>query len=110
MKGKGKARLRKVHETSKPYLICDAELIEDIADITPPHRFALNRFKGVLSKWLEANIKEEKQRSVIMANIRSPQAFLECFAMCLVQDPDVRQVFLELNSSDERVLFLQKLY
>lgn len=110
MKGKGKARLRQIVETEHPFLVCDAEKVDEVPEITPPHRFLLNRFKGLLGKWLDQNIDDEKQRALIQSNIRETQALLECCAMCLIKDPDVRQSFLELDSADERVKFLQKLF
>ncbi len=109
LQGRGKARLRRVLQ-KEPYLICLADVVEEVADVTPSNRFALNRYKGMVFKWLESNIQDEKQRSVIVGNLRSTQALLECFAMSLIRDADIRQTFLELNSSDERVLFLNGIY
>jgi Lon protease-like protein len=110
MKGRGKARLRTLKDEGKPYLVAVADKVDEVLEITPPNRFALNRFKSLLGKWLEQNIEDEKQRTLILSNIRATHALLECCAMCLVKDPDARQSFLELDSADERVKFLQKLF
>jgi Lon protease-like protein len=109
VKGQGKARLKAVVE-SRPYLICDAEWIDEEVEITPPNRFLLHRFTTLIHNWLQQNVVEDHQRNVIMNNIKSTQAIMECLVMCMVEDPDVRQRFLEIDNADERAHFLQRIF
>lgn len=109
LQGQGKARLLEVVQ-EKPYLICQAERIDERESIEDEQRFALNRLERLLERWMDENVPDAEQRESLRRSLVTPQSRLETLAMCRVPDADVRQAILEIDDLNERVRFMKFLF
>lgn len=104
--GNGKARLGPLVDDSRPYLICEAEKIEEDFTISPEQSASYLVLQKLLLSWLQNNIPDSRAREEFRRHLRSPEQVVGCVASYLVADPDLQQLILESNQLDEKINLL----
>jgi ATP-dependent Lon protease len=103
LQGQGKARLGRVTDASKPYIVCDSELIHENHEIAAGQAqdfFILNK---VLIGWITTHVSDVVHREQFLRNIRSPEEVIGCFASYIVADHDMQQLILESDDINEKI-------
>lgn len=104
--GQGKARLGKVADGSRPYLVVEAEKIREDLGLSPANSGVYLTLQKLLLSWLQQNIPDSRAREEFRRHLKTPEQFVGCVAAYLVSDPDLQQLVLEADSLDEKVLLL----
>ncbi len=109
LQGRGKARLGKVILSNSPYIVCEAEEIQENHELSASgfHRFAL--LQKVLMKWMETNIPDSQVRHQFLSQIKTPNEVIGCFASYMLADHDLQQLILEVNDINEKVKMLNSM-
>lgn len=103
LQGHGKVRLGNVVDQSAPYIVCEAEPIQEnhlMAKEVAQEFMTINK---VLVHWIENHIPEPQNRDQFLRNIRSAEEVIGCFASYLVADHDMQQLLLESNDINEKI-------
>lgn len=103
LQGRGKAKLGPVVGVGTPYIVCEAEAIEEnhLLENSVAQEFMM--INKVLHKWIENHIPEPQNRDQFMKSIRSAEEVIGCFASYLVADHDMQQLLLESNDINEKI-------
>ncbi|MBX2995017.1 MAG: LON peptidase substrate-binding domain-containing protein [Bdellovibrionaceae bacterium] len=104
--GNGKAKLGRLLDDSLPYLVCEAEKIEEdmtISNETSPSYVVLQK---LLLNWLQNNIPDSRAREEFRRHLKTPEQVVGCVAAYLVADPDMQQMILEENLLEEKINLL----
>lgn len=109
MQGKGKVKLGRVQDDTRPYIICEAAVISEIHQVKNEMLSSLGTLTKVLAKWIEKHISNEQSQEQLLKNIRTPEEILGCFASYLVADHDFQQVILESNDINEKINLVSRL-
>lgn len=104
--GQGKAKLQKVLDDSRPYLVCEAEILPEDSVITEQQSHSFIILQKLLLSWLQNNIHDDRARDEFRRHLRTPEQIIGCVANYLVVDPDLQQWILELDRLDEKVRVL----
>lgn len=103
LQGKGKARLGKVLDQGTPYIVCEADIIDEDDLLDPSLAVNFLTLQKVLIKWLHNHIPDPHHRDQFIRNLKSPSEVVACVASYMVHDFDMQQLILEANSLDERI-------
>jgi ATP-dependent Lon protease len=109
VQGQGKCRLGKVKASDAPYMICEAELVEDDLAIDPSLQAQVQGLNKILARWITTHIPDQDQRDVFLKNLTGPEEIIGAFASYLVRDYDLQQMVLEFDSLNEKIRFLHRL-
>jgi ATP-dependent Lon protease len=103
LQGRGKAKLGTVIDAGAPYIVCEAELINEnhLLENSVANEFMM--INRVLKSWIENHIPEPQNRDQFMKSINSAEEVIGCFASYLVADHDMQQLLLESNDINEKV-------
>lgn len=103
LQGAGKARLGKVLERKVPYIVCEAEPIQENHNIDMSQAVHFMTINKVLVSWVNTHIQDQVQREHFLKNIRSAEEVIGCFASYIVADHDMQQLILESNDINEKI-------
>jgi len=109
MQGAGKLRLGPVVQTGTPYIVCEAQILEEKNQVDPAMQAHLVAMQKILTRWIHTHIPDPAQRELFMQNILQPEEIVGCFASYLVRDYDLQQMVLEFDSLNEKIEFLHRL-
>jgi ATP-dependent Lon protease len=104
--GNGKAKLGKLIDDSQPYLICEAERIDEDLTISPSGSASYLVLQKLLLAWLQNNIPDSRAREEFRRHLKTPEQVVGCVAAYLVADPDLQQLILEANMLEEKINLL----
>lgn len=105
LEGVGKVRLGKVIEED-PYIVCEAEWVEESDELSPGLRFKLARIERELVAWADENIKDQGEGHRFKDSLTNPSISIQAGCLLLVDDISQQQKLLDLSSNDERLLSL----
>lgn len=103
LQGAGKARLGKVIDRGTPYIICEAEKINENHNIDMAQAVHFMTINKVLVSWVNNHIGDASQREQFLRNIRSAEEVIGCFASYIVADRDMQQLILESDDINEKI-------
>lgn len=103
LQGAGKARLGKVLDRGTPYIVCEAEKIDENHNIDMNQAVHFMTINKVLINWVNSHIADPLQREQFLRNIRSAEEVIGCFASYIVADHDMQQLILESNDINEKI-------
>lgn len=109
IEGQGKARLGKVVDRQKPYIVCEAEKIEENHEIRPevfPMFLAVHK---VMIEWMNSHIMDERSREQFVQYIRSPEQVIGCYASYLIVDSDIQQMILDSDDINEKIQMISRI-
>ena len=108
LRGEGKVRIGRVIQ-KEPYLICEARTVTDQDQLSLHNRFRMNRYLRYLVQWLGENVKEERNRAMLLSGLDTPARQIEFLATHVISDPSARQLLLEKDDINDRLSVLQYL-
>lgn len=108
LQSKGKVRLKETRDLSRPYLVCDAEIIPEQTQVSPKEQPQLELITRVFRNWVQAHLEDPSAREHFVKNVVNPQEIVGCFASFLVSDPDLQQLLLEMDDIDEKISMIVK--
>ncbi len=103
LQGKGKVRLGSVVAGAEPYIVCNAEMIQENHELQNSVATEFVTINKVLKNWIEHHIPEPQNRDQFMSSVRSAEEVIGCFASYLVADHDMQQLLLESNDINEKI-------
>lgn len=109
LQGAGKVRLGRVLDRGTPYLVVEANVIEESTLVAPENEAPLKHLFEILCRWIRNHIPDVQQQDVFMKSLVGPEEILGAFASYLVRDYDLQQMSLEFNDINEKVRFLHRL-
>lgn len=107
--GIGKCRLGKVKPTDTPYIVCEAEPIQESQVIESEMMPMIQSLNKLLARWITTHIPDPMQREIFMRNLAGPEEIVGAFASYLVRDYDMQQMVLEFDTISEKIQFLHRL-
>ncbi len=109
LQGQGKVRLGKVQNRSTPYIVCEAEQLEENHLMKSDLVKAFGTINKCLTRWIEAHIPSVENQQQLLRNIRTPEEVVGCYASYLIRDHDMQQVILESNDINDKVSLVYRL-
>jgi Lon protease-like protein len=109
LQGAGKVRLGKVLDKGTPYMVLNAEKIEEVTTVLPENSAAQERLLKILTRWIYTHIPDAGQQEIFMRSLSGPEEIVGAFASYLVRDYDLQQMALELPDVNEKIQFLHRL-
>jgi len=103
LKGQGKACLGKVLERQTPYIVCEAEAVQENLQLDAALTAELMTIHKVLIQWVEGHIPDKPNQDQFLENVSSPNEIVGCFASYLIADHDMQQLLLETNDINEKI-------
>lgn len=109
LRGDGRLRLGPVTDDTKPYLVCEAEILEDDFVIDQKMNIKLRVLHDILLRWVQNHIPDPAQKDIFIQSLISPREIIGAFSAYLIKDYDLQQLCLEYNSYNEKIDFLARL-
>lgn len=109
LQGVGKVVLGKVLDRGTPYLVVEAEKLEEKVTVEPVNQSALDHLLKILTRWIHTHIPDLQQRDIFMKSLQGPEEIVGAFASYLIRDYDLQQMALEFNDINDKVAFLHRL-
>lgn len=109
IQSEGKVKLGPLKSSSTPYLILEAEKIEENSLITGEYQKQVQLLNQILARWIHNHIPDPEQKRLFLSSLTGPQEIVGAFATYLVRDYDLQQMLLELNDINEKVKILYRL-
>jgi uncharacterized protein len=107
--GMGKVKLGEVKPSQAPYIICDAEVLQETTQVDPQSHTAVQGLNNLLARWIHTHIPDPTQREIFLRNLTGPEEIIGAFASYLVKDYDFQQLVLELNDINDKIQYLHRL-
>ncbi|MBC7370780.1 MAG: LON peptidase substrate-binding domain-containing protein [Bdellovibrionaceae bacterium] len=109
LQGTGKLRLGKVLDRGTPYMVLEAEVIEETSIVSAASQTQLDHLMKILTRWIDGHIPDPAQQEVFMKGLNGPAEIVGAFSSYLVRDYDLQQMALELNDINDKIQFLHRL-
>ncbi|HEY8271792.1 MAG TPA: LON peptidase substrate-binding domain-containing protein [Pseudobdellovibrionaceae bacterium] len=109
LQGAGKVRLGKVLERGTPYMVVEAEQVQEVVTVNPENKTKLEHLLKILTRWINIHIPDQSQQEIFMKSLAGSEEIVGAFASYLVRDYDLQQMALEFNDINEKIQFLHRL-
>jgi Lon protease-like protein len=109
LQGTGKVRLGKVLDRSTPYMVVEAEKIDEVTEVAAGNKSALEHLMKILTRWIHSHIPDQQQQEIFMKSLTGPEEIVGAFASYLIRDYDLQQMALEYNDINDKIQFLHRL-
>lgn len=106
--GTGKVKLGKIVQNF-PYPVYEAELIEAPDESIAMDDPRIEKLRGVFSAWLENSILSDAERVQLLDGLTTIDHIVDYISMFIIQDVEIRQLLIEVNSLSERIQMLSLL-
>ncbi|RLA64094.1 MAG: hypothetical protein DRQ88_06495 [Epsilonproteobacteria bacterium] len=106
--GTGKVKLGQALQ-SFPYPVYEAELIEDQQELVSMDDPKVEKLRSIFAAWLENSILDEAERLQLLNGLTTIDHVVDYISMFIIQDVELRQLILEVNSLNERIQMLSML-
>lgn len=103
LQGAGKVKLKNVVDKGTPYIICEAELLNENHSLLADRSQSFFTIKKVMTHWIYQHIPDPNNREQFLKTVQSPEEVVGCFASYLVKDHDLQQLILEHDDINEKV-------
>ncbi len=108
--GQGKVRLGPVVDKPLPFLVCEAEKVEENIALSEKSSQRLETLQQVLSRWIQSHVPDPRQREIFSRNLKGPEEIVGAAGAYLVKDYDMQQLLLEMPDLDLKVDMLFRLF
>jgi ATP-dependent Lon protease len=102
----GKVRLGKVSAPGAPYIICNAEKLEEAAQIRPENTGLYMTLQKILIQWIHQHIPDENNRQQFLKQVQTPTEVVGTVCGYLIADQDMQQLILEASDINEKIQLL----
>ncbi len=103
LQGAGKVRLKEVVDRHTPYIVCEADLLNENHLLVSDRAQSFFTIKKVMTHWIYQHIPDVNNREQFLKTVQSPEEVVGCFASYLVKDHDLQQLILEHDDINEKV-------
>lgn len=107
--GMGKVRLGALQSSSSPFLVCEAQQINEDLNLKTEAGPSFLMLQKMLLRWLKDNIPEEVVREQIISSLKTPEEIVGCAAAFILRDADTQQLILETDDITSKVHILSGL-
>ena len=109
VQGQGKVHLKEAIKTNEPYIVCEADIIEENHVLKPELIPIYEQVKNILNGWVQKNILDSHKQQVFSNSIQGPEEVVGVFASFLMSDYDMQHLILESNDINEKVELVYRL-
>jgi Lon protease-like protein len=109
MHAEGKVRLGNLVQTDTPYLVVEAERIDEKEGLLGSSSQAVKILNQILARWIHNHIPDPEQRRFFLDSLKGPLEIVGAFASYLVRDYDLQQMILEMNDINDKIQVLYRL-
>lgn len=109
LQGLGKAKIGNVLDKGVPYIVCEAESIQENNQVDREHLTSYLTLQKILFQWLAHHFPDPQHREMLMKNLRTAHEVLGTYSSYLVADRDIQQMILEMNDINEKIDILSGL-
>jgi ATP-dependent Lon protease len=106
--GTGKVKLGSVVQNF-PYPVYEAELIEEAEEDLSMDDSRVEKLRSIFASWLDNSILNESERLQLLNGLTTIDHIVDYISMFIIQDVELRQLILEVNSLSERIQMLNLL-
>lgn len=107
--GQGKVRLGPLKESDLPFMVCEAEVVNEQNQVDPGLEIQIKSLNSILARWIQTHIPDMAQRDVFLKGLTGPVEIVGAFSSYLIKDYDFQQMILELNDINEKIYYLHRL-
>jgi uncharacterized protein len=93
-----------------PYLKCRSNIIEEVDDLNLLKDEIVIRLENLLNCWLRFNVHDEIERSRLKRHITTLKQTIDYICFFVIQDPELKQIYLEMNSYFEKATMLDLIF
>lgn len=101
--GEGKAEINHVSDNTRPYLVVNAERIDEEIELNESHGVHYLNLHRFLVTWIGRHITDKSTQEQFIKGLRGPQEVVGAAVSYLVRDPDLQQLILETNDINEKL-------
>jgi uncharacterized protein len=109
IQGMGKVKLGNAIQTDKPYIVCEAEIINENLVLQEDRVQEFIRVQRILLNWMNTNIPDPQAREQLFSQLKTADEVIGCYANYVLNDQDCQQVLLEENDINTKVNILNRL-
>ncbi|MCM2282683.1 MAG: LON peptidase substrate-binding domain-containing protein [Bdellovibrionaceae bacterium] len=99
----GKVRIHHREVTDKPYMVCEAEWVDEVNALEPENIFLMNRMSKEFVRWLEANVGDRDQLAIFLSQLKSPHEKINYLCSLMIHDAETQQRLLEADDINDRL-------
>jgi len=103
--GTGKVKLGQIVQNF-PYPVYEAELIEEPQELLSMDDPKVEKLRSIFASWLENSILNESERVQLLNGLTTIDHIVDYISMFIIQDVEIRQLILEVNTLSERIHML----
>lgn len=101
--GEGKAEIKHVSDASRPYLVMNAERIDENQELNDSHGVAYLNLHRFLVTWIGRHITDRSTQEQFIQGLKTPIEVVGAAVAYLVRDPDMQQLILETNDINKKL-------
>ncbi|MBK9322284.1 MAG: LON peptidase substrate-binding domain-containing protein [Bdellovibrionaceae bacterium] len=109
LQGVGKVNLGKVVDRGTPFMVVEAQEINEETLVKPESKAGLDHLLKILTRWIYTHIPDPSQQEVFMKGLVGPEEVVGAFSSYLVRDYDLQQMSLEFDDINKKIDFLHRL-
>ena len=109
LKGQGKARLGEVLDEGVPYIVCEAQQIDENLVLAQDRVTEFITVQKVLVSWMRTHVVDEASRTQFLENLKTADEVIGCYANYIISDPDCQQMVLEENDINNKIGLVSRL-
>lgn len=99
----GKARLGPAIETSRPYLMCEAEVISERNELDGEQALQYLNLQKHLMRWIGDHVDDQRTREQFAQALHGPLEVVGSAVAFLIRDPDLQQMILEMDDLNAKI-------
>lgn len=101
--GEGKAEINHVSDSGRPYLVVNAERIDEQNELSEGHGVVYLNLHRFLVTWIGRHIPDKSSQEQFLQGLKTPIEVVGAAVAYLVRDPDLQQLILETNDINEKL-------
>ncbi len=101
--GEGKAEINHVSDATRPYLVVNAERIDENLELSESHGIAYLNLHRLLVTWIGRHITDKTTQEHFIGGLKSPLEVVGAAVAYLIRDPDMQQLILETNDINQKL-------
>lgn len=101
--GVGKVRLGPLIEAHRPYLMVEAEPLQEDQEITADQALQYLALQRHLVSWIGEHVQDVEVREQLVRSLEGPSEVIGTATSFLVTDPDFQQLILEQNDLNSKI-------
>lgn len=101
--GEGKAEINHVSDSSRPYLVVNAERIDENHELKESYGITYLNLHRLLVTWIGRHITDKSTQEQFVQSLKGPSEVVGAAVAYLIRDPDMQQLILETNDINNKL-------